>query len=50
MQIKTNFYFSEEFLPTKRCKNLRYRNQEGETIFNIVEPSEKEFPIAFIIH
>ena len=50
MEIKTNFYFSEAFLPTKRCKKLRYKNQEGETVLNIVEPSAKEFPIAFIIH
>ncbi|MCD8109987.1 MAG: hypothetical protein LUE14_07800 [Clostridiales bacterium] len=42
--------FLEEYLPTSRCRKLRTRFQYGAMPVTLAEPSESDFPVAFIVH
>ena len=44
-------YIAEmEYLPTKRHKKTRTRNIKRSMDVEIMEPSEEEFPVAFVVH
>ena len=50
MIFNIEFWNEERYLPTKRHRKLRTRYVKNSVDVEIKEPSEKEFPIAFIIH
>lgn len=47
MEIQTKFEFWEGFLPTSRCRKLRYRKAKAATIVTVSEVTETEAPVAF---
>ncbi len=50
MKFNINYWYTEEFLPTKRCRNLRKRYVEDSVKVDIKEVNGEEFPVAFIVH
>lgn len=50
MIFNIEFWNEERYLPTKRHRKLRTRYVKNSVDVEIKEPSEKEFPIAFIVH
>lgn len=49
MVFKITFWNKEKYLPTKRHRVLRERYVENSAEVEIAEPTEVEFPIAFIV-
>ena len=49
MIFNIEFWNEERYLPTKRHRKLRTRYVKNSVDVKIKEPSEKEFPIAFIV-
>lgn len=47
MEIQTEFEFWEGFLPTPRCRKLRYREAKAITTVTVPEVTEAEAPVAF---
>lgn len=50
MKYNIKFWSVEKYLPTNRHRKLRERYVKNNVDVQIVEPSKKEFPIAFIVH
>ena len=50
MLLTIKFWNKQEFLPTKRHRNIRTRYFENFVGVDITEPNETDFPIAFIVH
>lgn len=50
MIFKVEYIAEMEYLPTKRHKKTRMRNIERSMDVEIREPSEEEFPVAFVVH
>lgn len=50
MLFNIEFWSKEQYLPTKRHRLLRERYVKSDIDVDIKELSEKEFPLAFIIH
>lgn len=50
MLLTIKFWNKQEFLPTKRHRNIRTRYFENFVDVDITEPNETDFPIAFIVH
>lgn len=44
------FWYTEKYLPNKRCRKLRERKVNANTEIEIKELSGMEFPVAFIVH
>lgn len=49
MKIKVNMQIREEFLPNRRCRKERYRYVKKEYEGEIIEPEEKDFPVAVAV-
>ena len=50
MLFNIEFWNEEKYLPTKRHRVLRSRFVKNSVDVDIKEPTESEFPIAFIVH
>lgn len=50
MLFNIEFWYKEQYLPTKRHRLLRERYIKSNVNVDIKELSEKEFPLAFIVH
>lgn len=50
MLFNIEFWNIEKYLPTKRHKKLRERYVKNSVDIEIKEATEKEFPVAFIVH
>lgn len=50
MLLNVEFWSKEKYLPTKRCRKLREHYVKNRVDVDIKELTEKEFPIAFIVH
>lgn len=50
MNVNINYYYKQDFLPTKRHRNERQRQVADVLTINLTELSANDFPIAFIIH
>lgn len=50
MLFNIKFWHEEKYLPTKRHRIPRIRLVENNVDVNIKELTEKEFPVAFIVH
>lgn len=50
MLFNIEFWNMEKYLPTKRHRNLRKRYVRNSVDVEIKEVTEREFPIAFIVH
>ncbi|MBD5534549.1 MAG: hypothetical protein HDQ99_02595 [Lachnospiraceae bacterium] len=50
MLFNIEFWNMEKYLPTKRHRNLRERYVKNSVDVEIKEVTEKEFPVAFIVH
>ena len=50
MLFNIEFWYKEQYLPTKRHKLLRERYVKSDVNVDIKELSEKKFPLAFIVH
>lgn len=50
MKLHIKFEYQEGYLPTPRCRKLRYRNVEDITKITVNEITEQEAPIALIVH
>lgn len=50
MKIKVKYYYKQKFLPTNRHRKERTRQLEDTVSVSVPEPSESEFPVAFIVH
>lgn len=49
MELKVKYNYKEGYLPTPRCRKLRFRTTEDEVRINIKEITEQQAPIAFIV-
>ena len=50
MLFNIEFWNMEKYLPTKRHRKLRERYVKNSFDIEIKEVTEKEFPVAFIVH
>lgn len=50
MKIKVEYQYTQNFLPTKRHKKIKYRKMQGSMNITIRELTTEEFPIAFIVN
>ena len=50
MRFDINYYYSQKFLPTKRCRKERKRQIKNVVSVNCTEPTAEQFPVAFIVH
>lgn len=50
MKITIKLWYEEKYLPNKRCRKLRTRVIDRDVEVNVREVSEKDFPVAFVIH
>lgn len=50
MKFTVEYDYTQNFLPTKRNRNLRIRKMHGKVNVEVKELTETEFPIAFIVH
>lgn len=50
MKINVNYYYTQEYLPTKRHKKVRVRELSDTVTVNTTELTAEEFPVAFIVH
>lgn len=50
MLFNIECWSTEKYLPSKRFKNLRTRSVENNVRVEVKEPTESEFPIAFVVH
>lgn len=50
MLFNIEFWNMEKYLPTKRHRKLRERYVKNNVDIDIKEATEKEFPVAFIVH
>lgn len=50
MKFTVEYDYTQNFLPTKRHRNLRIRKMHGKVNVEVKELTETEFPIAFIVH
>lgn len=50
MRFDINYYYSQKFLPTKRCRKERKRQIKNVVSVNCAEPTAEQFPVAFIVH
>ncbi len=49
MEITVSFWNRLDFLPSKRHRRLRSAYQKKQAVVPVAEPSEKEFPVAFVV-
>lgn len=50
MRFDINYYYSQKFLPTKRCRKERKRQIKNVVSVNCTELTAEQFPVAFIVH
>lgn len=50
MKFTVEYDYTQNFLPTKRHRNLRIRKMHGKVDVQVKELTETEFPVAFIVH
>lgn len=50
MKINVNYYYTQEYLPTRRHRKTRTRELNNTVAVNITELTAEEFPVAFIVH
>lgn len=50
MKLKVNYYYKQNYLPTRRHRNYRERKMSGTASITIKDLTAAEFPVAFIIH
>lgn len=50
MKFTVEYDYTQNFLPTKRHRNLRIRKMHGKVDVKVKELTETEFPVAFIVH
>lgn len=50
MKITVEYNYTQKFLPTKRCRNPRFRKMQGSMDIPIRELTAEEFPVAFIVN
>lgn len=50
MAINSRYYFTQEYLPTKKHKTTRIRTLEGTAEIKIRKPETKEFPLVATVH
>ena len=50
MKFTVKYDYTQNFLPTKRHRNLRIRKMHGKVNVEVKELTETEFPIVFIVH
>ena len=50
MIVNIKLYSQETYLPTKRHRIPKERHVMNNVDIEIVEPSEEEFPVAFVVH
>lgn len=50
MKININYYYTQEYLPTRRHRKTRIRELNDTVTVNTTELTAEEFPVAFIVH
>ena len=50
MLFNIEFWYTENYLPSKRHKKLRERKVKDVVKIKVNEPIEQDFPIAFVVH
>lgn len=50
MKVTVTVRYSEDYLPTPRCRKFRQREAKKDTLITIRETTAEEAPVAFIVH
>lgn len=50
MRFDINYYYSQKFLSTKKCRKERKRQIKNVVSVNCTEPTAEQFQVAFIVH